>query len=107
MGVPQSFFTVHNECEPHITQVQKIETSFEIPFPLSRRSDRSDPVVGHFLTSLSYTFEGPGMYDLIITFVFILYILVRSVSAFRVLCTTCITGKHFYKKFDEIVVLDV
>ena len=47
------------------------------------------------------TFEGPKMmYDLIITFVFILYILVRSVSAFRVLLNT-------FKKFDEIVVLDV
>ena len=84
VGVPQSFFTVHNECEPHIwgslKSKKKIETSFEIPFPLSRRSDRSDPVVGHFLTSLSYTFEGPKMmYDLIITFVFILYILPSSV----------------------------
>ena len=89
MGVPQSFFTVHNECDS--------TSKPPLKFPLSRRSDRSDPVVGHFLTSLSYTFKGPGMYDLIIIFVFILYILVESVSAFRVLLNT-------FKKFDEIVV---
>ena len=72
----RSIMIVNPQVWGSLKSKKKIETSFEIPFPLSRRSDRSDPVVGHFLTSLSYTFEGPRMmYDLIITFVFILYIL--------------------------------